>query len=139
SALYAMGISMLGKVWRDMPISMLILLAGLNSIEHEQYDAAETMGANSFKKFFYITIPSILPAVGTVILMRSIEMWKEFIFPFILAPSFPLLGTYIESLYRWRHPERAAVISLVLLFCVIISSFLSYGFIKVLRRCIVRI
>ncbi len=139
SAFFAMGISMLGKVWRDMPISMLILLAGLNAIDHEQYDAAETMGAGSLIKFRMVTLPSILPAVGTVLLMRSIEMWKEFVFPFILAPSFPLLGTYLESLYRWGHPEQAAVVALVILFCIAVSTVVIHGLTRGIRNFLVKI
>ncbi|MFH1761381.1 MAG: sugar ABC transporter permease [bacterium] len=137
--LLAMGVSMFGKVWRDMPISMLILLAGLNAIDRRQYDAAETMGAGTLTKFRYITLPCILPAVGTVILMRSIEMWKEFIFPFILAPSYLLLGTYIEYLDRRNFPERASVVALILLVCVLFSSILSYVILKQLRSRLFRI
>lgn len=42
---FALGVSLLGKVWRDMPISMLILAAGLNAIDPELLDAAKTLGA----------------------------------------------------------------------------------------------
>lgn len=50
NAVFALGVSLLGKVWRDMPISMLILLSGLNSIDHEQQEAAVTMGASAWQR-----------------------------------------------------------------------------------------
>jgi len=102
----ALGISLIGKVWRDMPISMLILLSGINAIDPELFDAAKTMGAGYTQRLRYIILPLLLPACTTVVLLRSIEMWKEFIFPFVLAGRYSLLGTLIESLYNYWDSRR---------------------------------
>jgi ABC-type sugar transport system permease subunit len=130
----ALGLSMLGKVWRDMPISMLILLAGLNAIDPELFDAAKTMGAGFRARLRYIILPLIIPSCTIVILLRSIEMWKEFIFPFVLAGRYSLLGTLIESLYNdWGASHEAAVVALILVLCIIITAFVFLtimGFIK---------
>lgn len=140
SAWFALGISMLGKIWRDMPISMLILLAGLSSIEEDQYEAASSMGASTWQKFRLITMPLLVPSIISVLLLRSIEMWKEFIFPFILAQNYPLLGTFIESLYHDRHhPEEAAVVALVLVICVFITGLLIYQSLQFTRKVLVRV
>src|SRR5690606_18869415 len=118
----AIGLSIIGKVWRDTPISMLILLAGLQSIDESQYEAAKTMGANGIKRFLYITIPLLIPAISTVLVLRSIEAWKEFIFPYILAPSYPILGTLIEKYFvQLNNPGMAAAIGLMLI--VLIALF----------------
>jgi ABC-type sugar transport systems, permease components len=120
----ALGISMLGKVWRDSPISMLILLAGLNTIDPELFDAAKTMGAGFRARLRHIILPLLIPSCATVILLRSIEMWKEFIFPFVLAGKYSLLGTLIESLYNdWGSSNEAAVVALVLVLCIVITTF----------------
>ena len=76
-----------------MPISMLILLAGLNAIDPELFDAAKTLGAGFRARLWHIILPLLIPSCATVILLRSIEMWKEFIFPFVLAGKYSLLGT----------------------------------------------
>jgi ABC-type sugar transport system permease subunit len=121
----ALGLSMLGKVWRDMPISMLIILAGLNSIDPELFDAAKTMGAGFRHRLRYIIIPLLLPSIATVLLLRSIEMWKEFIFPFVLAGKYSLLGTLIESLYNdWGASHEAAVVALVLVICIVCTGLM---------------
>ncbi|HEX7511275.1 MAG TPA: sugar ABC transporter permease [Chitinivibrionales bacterium] len=121
----ALGLALLGKVWRDMPISMLILLAGLNSIDPELFNAAKTMGAGFRQRMRYIIVPLLIPSFATVILLRSIEMWKEFIFPFVLAGQYGLLGTLIESLYNdWGASHEAAVVALVLVLCIVITAFL---------------
>ncbi len=132
---FALGISLIGKVWRDMPISMLILLSGISAIDVELFDAAKTMGAGWRKQLRLIVIPLIMPAISAVILLRSIEMWKEFIFPFVLAGKYPLLGTLIESLYNnWGNPHQAACVAVVLVICIVGSSLVYMFFIDVLKR-----
>jgi ABC-type sugar transport system permease subunit len=119
----ALGLSMIGKVWRDMPISMLILLAGLSSIDPEIIDAARTMGAGFRARLRYIILPLLIPSCVTVLLLRSIEMWKEFIFPFVLAGKYSLLGTLIESLYNdWGASHEAAVVAMTLVLCIVATA-----------------
>lgn len=140
SAFLSLGISLLGKVWRDMPISMLILLAGLTSITQDQYHAADTLGASERQKFRFITLPLLLPAISSVLLIRSIEMWKEFIFPYFLARRYRLLGTLIEELYNdWRDVGEATAVSVVLVLCIIISAILLFWALKRVRVALVRI
>ena len=131
----ALGISLLGKVWRDSPISMLILLAGLNSIDPELFDAAKTMGAGFRARLWHIILPLLIPSCATVILLRSIEMWKEFIFPFVLAGKYSLLGTLIESLYNdWGSSNEAAVVALVLVLCIVITTFVFLKIMEFIRN-----
>ena len=119
SSTLALGLALGAKVWRDMPISMLILLAGLQSIGKDQYEAAETMGAGTFQSFSYITIPLLVPAISTVLVLRSIEIWKEFIFPFIIAPSFPILGVLIDYFYHeQKNGPKASALALILLLLI---------------------
>jgi len=140
SAFAALTLSMLGKVWRDMPISMLILLSGLQAIGIDQYEAAQTMGAGPWQKFRYITIPLLLPAISIVLVLRSIEMWKEFIFPFILAPRYPLLGTLIDDAYHlWNEPAAASAISIILVACIGISTAFLFYSLNWLRKALVKI
>lgn len=123
SGFFALMVAMFGKVWRDMPISMLIILAGLQAIDKEQIEAARTLGANAGQIFLRITLPLLVPAMSTVLVLRSIEMWKEFIFPFILAGSYPLVATLIERAYHeWRNPNEACAIALVLLVLIVAST-----------------
>lgn len=131
SQVTAMGISLLGKVWRDMPISMLILLAGLNGIDPELHDAAKTMGASLRQRFLLIMLPLIVPSISVVVLLRSVEMWKEFIFPFVLAGRYRLLGTLIDFYYNdTGNAHRAAVVALIMVVCIIVTTT---GFLKVIK------
>jgi ABC-type sugar transport system permease subunit len=122
-------LALLGKVWRDMPISMLIILAGLQAIEKEEYEAAQTLGASGWQQFKYITLPLLTPAIMTVLILRSIECWKEFIFPFVIAPSYPILGVLIERLYHAeQNPQAGAAVALSLVILIALTAaFFSYG------------
>nr|WP_144927703.1 sugar ABC transporter permease [Paenibacillus bovis] len=136
----AMGLSILGKVWRDTPISMLILLAGLQSIDESQYEAAKTMGANSVRQFMYITIPLLIPAISSVLVLRSIEAWKEFIFPYILAPSYPILGVLIEKYFvQLNNPGMAAAIGVILIILIVIFTLFLNWLLKKVNDLLVRV
>ena len=65
-----------------------------------------------------LCLPLLIPSISSVILLRSIEMWKEFIFPFVLAGQYNLFGTLIESLYNnWGYSHEAAAVALILVAC----------------------
>lgn len=135
----AIGLAIFGKVWRDTPISMLILLSGLQSIGQDQYEAARTMGATTMQNFIYITLPSMLPAISSVLVLRSIEAWKAFIFPYILAPSFPVLGVLIEKYYiQLQNPGVSAAIGIVLILVILISTVLLNKLLQYLNNLLVK-
>lgn len=139
SEAFALGISMLGKVWRDMPISMLILLSGLNAIDPELFDAAKAMGAGLRRRIWHVVLPLMIPSISAVVLLRSIEMWKEFIFPFILAGKYNLLGTLIESLYNdWGNSYAASSVALVLVLCIIITTVLFLSIMELIKKTLVK-
>ncbi len=140
SELLSLGLAVLGKTWRDMPISMLILLAGLHSIEREQYEAARTMGAGSWHQFKYLTLPLLTPAILTILILRSIENWKEFIFPFVLAPAYPLLGVLIERLYHVeQNPALAASVALALVILIALTTLVFTSITKMVRKHLVKV
>ena len=136
----SLGLAILGKTWRDMPISMLILLAGLQTIEREQYEAAKTMGAKAWQEFKYLTLPLLTPAILTILILRSIENWKEFVFPFILAPAYPLLGVLIERLYHIeQNPALAASVALCLVALIGVTTLIFTLITKMVRKYLVRV
>jgi ABC-type sugar transport system permease subunit len=140
SKVFALGVSLAGKVWRDMPISMLILLAGLNAIDTELFDAAKSMGASRWQRLRHVVLPLLIPSISAVVLLRSIEMWKEFIFPFVLAGRHNLLGTLIESLYNdWGYTRESAVVALSLVVCIILSIVILFYALEGFRKILVRI
>jgi ABC-type sugar transport system permease subunit len=133
-------LALLGKVWRDMPISMLIILAGLQGIEKEEYEAAQTLGASGWQQFKYITLPLLTPAIMTVLILRSIECWKEFIFPFVIAPSYPILGVLIERLYHAeQNPQAGAAVALFLVILIALTAAIFTCGANFIRKRLIRV
>ena len=128
------------KVWRDTPASVLILLAGMQSIDGVQYEAAKTMGAKPMQTFLYITVPLLIPSISSVLVLRSIEAWKEFVFPYILAPSFPLLSVIIDRYFtQQRDPGITAVVGLILIASIVIFSQILKFLLSLIQKRLLRV
>ncbi|OGO82121.1 MAG: hypothetical protein A2Y21_04425 [Clostridiales bacterium GWC2_40_7] len=66
------------EVWKWSGFCMVIFIAGLQSISSEYYEAAYIDGANSWKKFRYITFPLIMPSFNNVVIINIISGLKVF-------------------------------------------------------------
>lgn len=140
SEFWSTALVVFGKVWRDAPISMLILLAGLQSIGQDQYEAANTMGSSNFKNFFLITIPLLMPAISSVLVLRSIEAWKEFVFALNLSPKYPLLGVLIDKYYiQQMNPGTSAVVGILLVACILVSALVIKFILNTIQKYLVRV
>jgi len=65
-------------IWQWTPMVVLILLAGLTSLPEEPHEAARVDGASGFKRFWYVTLPMLMPTVITAVLLRGIDALKTF-------------------------------------------------------------
>ena len=65
-------------IWKQFPISCIMYLASLQTVDHTQYEAAEMDGANLIQKFFCITLPGIAASGGVVLLLTSVWAFREF-------------------------------------------------------------
>jgi multiple sugar transport system permease protein len=74
----ALGTTIFMDVWQWTPMVVLILLAGLTSLSEEPDEAARVDGANAFQRFFFITLPLMMPTVIVAILLRGIDALKTF-------------------------------------------------------------
>ncbi len=74
----ALGTTIFMDVWQWTPMVVLILLAGLTSLSDEPDEDAREDGANAFQRFFYITLPLMMPTVIVAILLRGIDALKTF-------------------------------------------------------------
>ena len=65
-------------IWQWTPMVVLILLAGLTSLPEEPHEAAKVDGASNFKRFWFVTLPMLMPTVITAVLLRGIDALKTF-------------------------------------------------------------
>ena len=75
------------------PLAFLVLLAALQAVPDELYEAAALDTVSSWQSFVHITFPMIRPALVTVVLLRTVEAFKIFDIAFSLTNGGPGLAT----------------------------------------------
>lgn len=123
-------------VWQWTPFVFLVLLAGLQAIPQEPYEAARLDGSSKWQTFVYITLPLLKPAILIVLLLRTMDLLRMFDQIFILTEGGPGFATETVSLYIYRTAFRffdfgyAAAMSFVLL---AMTNVISVIYIRLLR------
>ncbi len=118
------------NIWNGYPFYMVSLLAGLQSVPRQQYEAALIDGANSTKQFRYITIPHLKPIILSLSILDFI--WTMQVFPLVWMTTgggpghaTEVMATYTYKLtflqYEFSKASASAIIILVI--SMIISIF----------------
>ena len=89
--------------WHAAGHQMMILLAGLQAIPEDLYEAASIDGAGALKKFLYITIPGIKNVLIFVVMMTTIAAMKLFTQPYIMTNGGPKESTMTLTYYLYRQ------------------------------------
>jgi multiple sugar transport system permease protein len=89
--------------WMWTPYIMLLCLAGLRSIPDYLYEAAEIDRANALQKFWYITLPRVMPFLMLAVLFRGIENFKMFDMVVELTSGGPGSATELASINLKRE------------------------------------
>ncbi|HKZ52913.1 MAG TPA: sugar ABC transporter permease [Candidatus Acidoferrales bacterium] len=127
-------------VWEWTPFVFLILLAGLQAIPEEPYEAARIDGSSAWQTFRHITLPLLAPAILVALLLRTMDLLRLFDQVFILTQGGPGFATETISLYIYKTAFRffdfgyAAAMSLVLLVATLIVSRFYLGFLQKKER-----
>src|SRR5439155_1265618 len=85
------------EVWHNTPFMMLVLLAGIQSIPQELYDAAKADGATPWQRFWSITLPLLKFTMVVGLMIRLIDLTKLFALVFFLGPFFWILTTSLKG------------------------------------------
>ena len=123
-------------VWQWTPFVFLVLLAGLQAIPEEPYEAALIDGSSRRQTFWHVTLPLLKPSILIVLLLRTMDLLRVFDQIFILTEGGPGFATETISLYIYRTAFRffdfgyAAAMSFVLL---ALTNVISVIYIKFLQ------
>ena len=90
------------NVWAGYPFYMVSLLAGLQSVPQDLYEAASIDGANKIEKFIHVTLPHLKPIILTITLLDFI--WTMQVFPLIWMTTGggPLYATEMLSTFTYK-------------------------------------
>jgi multiple sugar transport system permease protein len=68
----------IADVWKTTPFIALLILAGLQSIPEETYEAARIDGANAWKRFTSVTLPLVKPALAVAVIFRVLDTLRMY-------------------------------------------------------------
>jgi multiple sugar transport system permease protein len=104
------------EVWHNTPFMMLVLLAGLQSIPTELYEAARADGASAWQRFWSITLPLLKFTMAVGVMIRLIDLTKLFGLIFVLTYGGPggstetvAFTTYLMGFKDFRMSYAAAL------------------------------
>ncbi|HTJ56045.1 MAG TPA: sugar ABC transporter permease [Devosiaceae bacterium] len=99
----ALGTVMLPAIWKTYPLITLTLLAALQSIPKELYEAAEIDGATSVQKFFFITWPGIMGPALLVVMISALGTFRDVDIIFATTNGGPAGATQTLALYVYNE------------------------------------
>jgi multiple sugar transport system permease protein len=112
------------EAWRYFPFAMLMILARLQAVDNTLYEAADVDGANTWHKFWYVTLPELRYVLGAVFLLRLIWTFNKFDDIFLLTGGgfgtnvLPVL-TYQFSFRSYNFGKGAANAMILLAILVV--------------------
>ncbi|MCY4099955.1 MAG: sugar ABC transporter permease [Rhodobacteraceae bacterium] len=116
------------EVWRYFPLSFLFILARMQAIDFDMYEAADMDGASPFQKFWYLSIPQLLGILSILFLLRFIWTFNKFDDIFLLTGGNAGTRTLTVNVYEQAFGisnigAGAAVAVIIMLFLLLFSLF----------------
>lgn len=128
---WAMPTIILFAVWKNFGYNMVILLAGLQAIPQDLYEAARIDGASRWQQFLHITLPMLGPVllvVGVITVSGYFQLFAE---PYVMTRGDPLQSTvsvlyfmYEEGFMWWNLGRASAVAFLLFLIILAVTTVL---------------
>lgn len=123
--------------WVGIPFNMLLLTTGLSNISATLYEAGKVDGANVFQRFFKITLPSLRPAILSVLVLGFIYTFKVFDLVFVMTNGGPVNSTELMSSFAYKLSftqfsfSKGATVANILF---AILFFVSLGYLKLIKE-----
>jgi multiple sugar transport system permease protein len=126
---------MVADIWKTSSFAALIMLAGLQMIPKELYEAAGIDGATSWQKFRHITLPLLKPALLLALLFRTIDALRVFDLVFVMTQGGPADATNVLQFYGYKKSFAEGMIgygSAISVVVFFVSLVLSLSYIRLL-------
>jgi len=120
----AFWVIVLTELWRATPLVFVILLASLQMISKDYFEAADVFGFSSWQKFFYITLPLTMPSLQSALLIRTLFAFQIFGVVWLLSGrDIPILAgeVYYQQAELNNFQLAATYGFIIALICIIIS------------------
>ncbi len=133
----ALNMVILADVWKTTPLVAFFLLAGLNSIPAELYDAAKIDRAGWPRIFRSIVLPMLVPSISIVLVLRTIEAFKVFDIIYAMTRGGPVNGTQTIAYYAYVtafSDQNFGLGSALSFLIVLVILVLTTVYLRLLRR-----
>ncbi len=94
----AMWAVIMVAIWKGFPFMMVMLLAALQTISKDLYEAAELDGCGIFQRFLHVTLPGIMPVLSTTLMLEVMWCFKHFTLIWNLTKGGPVDATQVVSI-----------------------------------------
>jgi len=125
----ALNAVMFADIWKNYPLVTLLVLAALQSIPEDLFEAARLDGASAWRRFRAITFPAIVAPLGVALVLRTIDAFKIFDIIYVMTRGGPVDSTktlsffvYQESFSYLRAGSGAAYAILMTLMCALLIT-----------------
>lgn len=116
----------IGLVWDNIPLTVLILLAGLGVVSNQSIEAARDVGAGRLSVFWNIILPRISNSILVAISFAVLGIFSAFTLPYILGPAAPeMMGPFMQRTFRELLDAPMAITQAVITFgfCIVFGLF----------------
>jgi trehalose transport system permease protein len=111
----------IADLWKTTPLVVLILLAGLESIPGDVYEAADIDGASGWRRFWDHTLPLLMPSITMALILRVIDAFRIFDIALVLAgQAIPVMSSFVYFDYRSGALNTAAAAAVILLLMILV-------------------
>lgn len=127
---YARLAVIIADVWKTAPFMALLILAGLQMIPKDVYDAARVDGANRIQAFFRITLPLVRPALMVAVLFRTLDALRMYDLPVIMissssnSPTATISQLVVEDMRQGNFNSASALSTLIFLLIFVVAFIL---------------
>lgn len=122
------------EIWRYFPLSFLFILARMQSIDTDMYEAADMDGASPFQKFWYLSVPQLMGILSVLFLLRFIWTFNKFDDIFLLtggnAGTRTLTVSVYEQAFALSNIGAGAAVAVVIFSCLILFSVFFFKYVS---------
>jgi len=130
---WAMPTLIFAHVWKSFPFMTIMLLAGLQSIPEQLYEAASIDGASAWQRFVHVTMPGLGGVLVIAVLLSVIFSLKGIDFPYIMTSGGPAESTKVIALdayYTAFHEYSFGLASAIATVLTLITALISYAYLR---------
>lgn len=111
----------IADIWKALPMVVLLLLAGLEGIPDDVYEAAGIDGATGWQKFIHHTLPLLMPSITMALILRSIDAFRIFDIAMVIAgQSVPVMSSFVYFEYDAGNVNVASAAAVILLLMIVV-------------------